>query len=153
MALYAIVHLQALLTFANDVLDIVIIAIDLVLGGLSCCDYLKMKDIDKGNKNEKEGKHLLLFAKLVNKIHNHSKQLGRHCFYLCDNLLLKGQDLTRVEDAFKPFPTMVTMVLDAWDVSPCRRRRMYWVCMWHSFDLSLSKLDMAYITMKPYSAS
>jgi hypothetical protein len=65
---------------------------------------------------------MMEFSRTVRRIEAHPAQKGRKIFFLAENVILRGDDVEAVSDAFG----MPPLSLDSSCFSPCTRKRMYW---------------------------
>jgi site-specific DNA-cytosine methylase len=97
-------------------------AIDIIMGGPPCVDYSQVNANRKGT-NGKQGQYMLAFGLLIRTIESHPLQNDRPLFFFSENVELTKHDLEQVRTAYAI--DWDPVLLDASDVSPCRRKRHF----------------------------
>jgi hypothetical protein len=93
-----------------------------MIGGPPCVDYSQVNANRKGT-NGKQGQYMLAFGLLIRTIESHPLQNGRPLFFFSENVELTKHDLEQVRTAYAI--DWDPVLLDASDVSPCRRKRHF----------------------------
>jgi len=112
--------------------------IDLVIGGPPCSDYSKVNAYRKGVEG-RQGSYLVQFGIFIRSLEAaQKKKFGKdQIFFLAENVLLNGDDLKVVCEAFKI--SWDPIEFDAQYISPTRRRRHYFTNI--PFDDQLNNCD------------
>jgi hypothetical protein len=92
------------------------------LAGPPCIDYSGVNARAQG-VHGKSGQLLLRTGDLIQKIMQHRNQVGRHVFYLVENVVLYGDNLHQVTTSH--FNDIAPWTIDSACFSPCKRNRMY----------------------------
>lgn len=104
--------------------------IDLVLGGPPCVDFSTVNARRKGVKGQ-QGQYMLEFARFIRELER--LQQPHPLWFLVENVVLRGDDLFVVRDAFGIEWDPVE--LDALYLSPIRRKRHFF------FNFSMQNID------------
>jgi site-specific DNA-cytosine methylase len=95
-------------------------ALDLIVGGPPCQSFTGI-NANRGGVNSEEGLLFVNFGHFINNVMAHPLQRGERVFFFAENVVLRSDDLEKVEEPFKcPF-----FVLDAQYWSPCSRKRIF----------------------------
>ena len=96
-------------------------ALDAILAGPPCIDYSGVNATAQGVHGQ-SGQLLLRTGDLIQRIMQHPRQLGRHVFYLVENVVLYGDNL---QVTTMHFDDIAPWKIDSACFSPCKRDRMY----------------------------